>query len=72
MVPRVMPTMVPRAYGSHHGAPSPVRAGTKYTPPVSGTDSESGPASAASRITPRPSRSHCKAAPVTKIDPSRA
>ena len=38
VVPRVMPTIVPRAYGSHHGEPSPVNAGTTYTPPVSGTD----------------------------------
>ena len=28
LVPRVMPTIVPRAYGSHHGEPSPVNAGT--------------------------------------------
>ena len=33
-VPRVSPTMVPRAFGSQCGAPSPVSAGTKYTPPV--------------------------------------
>ena len=38
LVPRVMPTIVPRAYGSHHGLPRPVNAGTTYTPPVSGTD----------------------------------
>ena len=36
VVPRVMPTIVPRAYGSHHGEPSPVNAGTTHTPPVSG------------------------------------
>ena len=29
VVPRVTPTIVPRAYGSHHGLPSPVKAGTK-------------------------------------------
>ena len=28
-VPRVMPTIVPRAYGSHHGLPRPVKAGTR-------------------------------------------
>ena len=28
-VPRVSPTIVPRAYGSQWGAPSPVSAGTK-------------------------------------------
>ena len=38
VVPRVMPTIVPRAYGSHHGEPRPVNAGTTYTPPVSATD----------------------------------
>src|SRR5439155_876128 len=37
VVPRVRPTMVPRAFGSQYGAPSPTKAGTKYTPPVSGT-----------------------------------
>src|SRR5439155_25970883 len=31
-VPRVMPKTVPRARGSQFGAPSPTRAGTKYTP----------------------------------------
>jgi len=25
----VMPTSVPRAYGSHHGLPKPVNAGTR-------------------------------------------
>ena len=44
-VPRVMPRIAPRAYGSHHGEPSPVNAGTTYTPPLSGTLSASGPAS---------------------------
>src|SRR6266550_7317674 len=72
VVPRVKPRIVPRAYGSHHGAPSPVRAGTKYTPPESGTDSAMGPASDDVRRTLMPSRSHCSAAPVTKIDPSSA
>ena len=67
-----MPTIVPRAYGSHHGEPSPVNAGTTYTPPESATDAASGPISAASRMTPRPSRSHCTAAPVMKIAPSIA
>jgi hypothetical protein len=39
---------------------------------VSGTEAASGPMSAASAISPRPSRSHCTAAPVTKMAPSRA
>ena len=42
------------------------------TPPLSGTLSARGPVSAASAMMPRPSRSHCTAAPVTKIAPSSA
>src|SRR3954447_556270 len=71
-VPRVMPTIVPRAYGSQYGDPSPVNAGTHTTPSVSSTDAASGPASAAFVMMPRPSRSHWIAAPVTKIAPSYA
>ena len=37
-VPRVMPVIVPRARGSHHGLPRPVKAGTTVTPPLSGTE----------------------------------
>ena len=37
VVPRVRPVMVPRAYWSQWGAPSPANAGTRYTPPQSGT-----------------------------------
>src|SRR5215213_3009661 len=72
VLPRVIPTMVPRAYGSHHGDPSPVNAGTTYTPPESLTLSATDPASAALSITWMPSRSHWIAAPVTKIAPSSA
>src|SRR4051794_11404534 len=72
VVPRVMPNTVPRAYGSHQGEPSPVNAGTRYTPPVSGTLDASGPVSDASAINCRPSRNHWTAAPVTKIAPSIA
>src|SRR5947209_20562734 len=67
-----MPTTVPRAYGSHHGEPSPVKAGTTTTPPASGTDAASGPVSLASPMMPRPSRIHWIAAPVTKMAPSIA
>ena len=63
---------MPRAYGSQYGEPSPVNAGTNTTPPVSGTLAASGPVSAASSMMPSPSRSHCTAAPVTKIAPSIA
>ena len=41
--PRVRPVAGQRARGSHHGLPRPVRAGTKVTPPLSGTDDASGP-----------------------------
>ena len=47
-------------------------AGTKVTPPLSGTDSASGPISAAVEMMPSPSRSHWIAAPETKVDPSSA
>ena len=63
---------MPRAVGSHHGLPSPVRAGTNVTPPLSGTDAASGPISAAASMMPSPSRSHWIAAPETKADPSSA
>ena len=36
-MPRVIPQMRPRASGRHCGEPSPVRAGTKWTPPVDST-----------------------------------
>ena len=62
----------PARTGPTTGDPSPVNAGTTYTPPVSGTDAASGPISAASAMIPRPSRSHWTAAPVTKIAPSSA
>ena len=64
--------MVPRAYGSQYGEPRPVNAGTKVTPPVSGTLAASGPVSAASSMMLIPSRIHWIAAPVTKIAPSIA
>src|SRR4029078_10897516 len=64
--------MVPRAYGSHHGLPSPANAGTRYTPPLSGTVAANGPISAAEPIRPSPSRSHWMAAPVTNTAPSNA
>ncbi len=72
VVPLVTPSTAPRARGSHHGDPRPVKAGTRTTPPVSSTDSASGPHSAASSSTPRPSRNHCTADPVEKIAPSSA
>jgi hypothetical protein len=67
-----MPTMVPRADGSQSGAPRPVSAGTNTTPPESGTVDANGSDSEAAPMIPSPSRSHCTAAPVTKIAPSSA
>ncbi len=72
LVPRVMPVTVPRAAGSHWGLPSPVSAGTKTTPPLSGTEAANGPTSAAFSMMPSPSRSHWMAAPETKAEPSSA
>ncbi len=72
VVPRVSPNTAPRAYGSKCGEPSPVNAGTNTTPSGSGTLAASGPASDDASMMPSPSRSHCTAAPVTKIDPSMA
>ena len=70
--PRVRPVTMPRAAGSHHGLPSPVSAGTKVTPPLSGTDAASGPDLGRRAMMPSPSRSHWIAAPDTKADPSSA
>ena len=72
VVPRVIPTIVPRAYGSHHGEPSPVNAGTTYDAAAVVDLAASGPISAASAMMPSPSRSHWIAEPVEKIAPSRA
>ena len=70
--PRVRPNIAPRAYGSKWGEPRPVNAGTNTTPSGSATLAAIGPASDAASMRPSPSRSHCTAAPVTKIDPSIA
>ena len=72
VVPRVSPTMVPRAYGSQCGAPSPAKAGTKYTPPVSGNAARALRPRRAERMIPSPSRSHCTTAPAMKMLPSSA
>ena len=72
VVPRVMPTIVPRAYGSQCGAPSPANAGTRYTPPLSGTDAASVRRRRTVAIRPSPSRSHCTTAPPMKTLPSSA
>ena len=72
VVPRSMPRMTPRASGRQWGAPRPASAGAKVTPPLSFTLRASGSISAALRISPSPSRSHCTAAPAMKEEPSSA
>src|SRR4051794_9806874 len=62
--------IVPRAYGSHHGLPRPVNAGTTQIPPLSSTVRASASTSADESMIRSSSRSHWTAAPVTKIDPS--
>jgi len=62
VVPRVIPMIAPRAWGSHSGAPSPVNAGTTATPPLSGTEAASGSISAEWLMTPISSLSHCTSA----------
>jgi len=71
-VPRVRPTIVPRLYMSQCGAPSPVNAGTKYTFPLSDTDSAMSSVSAADEISFISSRSHWTTAPATNTLPSSA
>ena len=56
----------PAGIGVPIGLPRPVKAGTRNTSPVSGTEAANGPISAASEMIPKPSRSHWMAAPVTK------
>ena len=51
-VPRVMPEMSPRASASQYGEPSPVSAGTKWTPPVDSTERAS--ASVSARVCDHP------------------
>ena len=64
--------MTPRAPARQCGAPSPVSAGTKVTPPLSDTVRASASISLALWMMPSPSRSHCTAAPAMKAEPSRA
>ena len=70
VVPLVIPIMVPLADGSLCGEVNPTRAGTKYTPLVSGTEAARASISPEERIILRPSLSHCTAEPVTETNPS--
>ena len=67
-----MPVIRPRASASQCGEPRPASAGTKTTPPVEPASRASCSLSAASPISPSPSRSHWSAAPPTRTDPSAA
>ena len=71
-VSRVRPKIAPRAFGSQYGAPRPVNAGTRYTPQASPVCSAIASVSRAWLISLMPSRSHCTAAPATKMLPSTA
>ena len=64
--------MAPRAFGSQWGAPRPANAGTRKTPPVSGTLAASRSTSAEEEKKPSPSRSHCTTAPAMNTLPSSA
>ena len=57
---------------SHHGAPSPVNAGTRYTPPVLLIDWASASVSAAWDMIFSSSRSHWMVAPPINTLPSSA
>ena len=71
-VPRVMPRIAPRAYMSQQGAPSPVKAGTTTTPPLSGTVAASASISGAEEMMPSSSRSHWMVLPPLNTLPSSA
>ena len=72
VVPRVMPTMAPRTSAFQYGAPRPVKAGTKTTPPASGTLSARPCTWPLAEMALSPSRSHCTTAPPMKTLPSSA
>ena len=64
--------MAPRAYISQYGAPSPVNAGTTYTPALSFTLFAKYSLSALSLMSFSSSRSHWMTAPPTNTLPSSA
>ena len=72
VLPRVRPTIAPRASAFQYGAPRPVKAGTNITPPASGTLSARACTSPLPWIALSPSRSHCTTAPPMKTLPSSA
>ena len=62
-----MPVNVPRAPKSHTGVPSPSRAGTNQTSPVSSQPAATAAESAASSMIPRSSRSHSTQVPADSM-----
>ena len=72
LVSRRRPMSRPPACGSQCGAPRPTKAGTKTTPPASGTPAASASTSADEPMRRRLSRSHCTTAPPIKMLPSSA
>jgi len=70
--PRLSPVIDPRASLRQNGEPSPVKAGTKVTPPLSLTVIASASSSLDASMKPISSRSHCTAAPATNAEPSTA
>src|SRR5688572_4401299 len=72
VVPRDKPRMAPRAYGSQWGLPRPVKAGTRHTPPASGTLAARASTSEDDLMIESPSRSHCTTAPPVNTEPSSA
>ena len=72
VLPRVKPTMAPRASAFQYGAPRPVKAGTNITPPASGTVAASPCISLLPVMARRPSRNHCTTAPPMNTLPSSA
>ena len=69
-VPRCRPDSCPRACGAQYGAPSPASAGTKVTPPASGTVPPTASSSDGAPSTPMPV-SHRSAEPAVYTWPSR-
>mmetsp|Transcript_51148 Transcript_51148/g.102200 ORF Transcript_51148/g.102200 Transcript_51148/m.102200 type:complete len:230 (+) Transcript_51148:347-1036(+) len=68
----VRPTMTPRASSLQCGAKRPENAGTRYTPPVSGTDSAMAVLCFTSSMILRLSLSHEIPTPAIATEPSRA
>ena len=70
--PRERPKIAPRAYGSQYGAPKPVKAGTTYTPLLSGTFCAKYSESWLSCTILSSSRNHWIEAPAINTEPSSA